>query len=103
MVKLDVIRRFIRDFETLLPVHLFNLQKAQKMASRWLGPCSPIVPEVLLDSHGNVVGEHNVIPALDKKLVELESALSEYHVKFLIKDIIQLANKERLKCENENA
>ncbi len=101
MVALNVIKQLIRDFETLLPVYPFNLQKAQEMASRWLGPCSPIVPEALLDSHGNVVGEHNGIPALDKKLFELEFALSEYHAKLLIKDILQLADKERLNCEKE--
>ena len=73
------------------------------MASRWLGLDSPIVPEALLDSHGNVIGEHNGIPALDKILSELESALSEYHARLLIIDILQLADKERLQCEDENA
>ena len=103
MVALNVIKQLICEFETLLPIHLFNLQKTQEMASRWLGPGSPIVPEAILDSRGHLVGCHKGIPVLDEKLFELEYAHSEYHAKLLIKDILRLADKERLKCENANA
>ena len=78
MAAQDVIKQLIHEFETLLATCPFDLPRAREMASRWCGPDSPIVQDT----------------ALDQKLFSLESAHTEYEAKLLVRDILNLAEKE---------
>ena len=78
MVEPEMIKQLIHEFGTLLQTFPFDLPRAREMASRWLGPDSPIVQDT----------------ALDQKLFSLEFAHTEYEAKLLIRDILNLAEKE---------
>ena len=78
MAAQDVIKQLIHEFETLLATFPLDLPRAREMASRWMGPDSPIVEDT----------------ALDQKLFSLECAHTEYEAKLLIRDILNLAEKE---------
>ena len=80
MVPQDAIKQLIHEVGTLRTTCPFDLPRAHEIGSRWSGADdSPIVEDT----------------ALDQQLFNLEFAHNEYEAKVLIRDILNLAEKER--------